>query len=219
MRGDIKLGVITRKEMERDIRMNDIVDAAENVFFAKGFNSATMDDVAEKAEFSKRTLYVYFRSKEQLYFEIMLRGYRLLNGIYEKTIEKSALKTGIEKIKLLGKTLIDFNNNHPEYFKAIMDYENGEMDFNTDDKSIEECYREGEKLLDFLKVAINEGIKEGTILEGIDEIKTSLILWSSIVGVLNTSRKKEKYLIHYHSITPSELIDEAFKFLLRSIER
>lgn len=220
MIGDVELGVITRKEMERNIRMKDIIDAAEKVFFAKGFNNATMDDIAEEAEFSKRTLYVYFRSKEQLYFEIMSRGYKLLNGIYEKSLEKSPLKTGIEKIKLLGKTLIDFNNNFPEYFEAIMDYENGDMDFNNnDDKSIQECYKEGEKLFNFLKDAIDEGINEGTILVDTDVINTSLVLWASIVGVLNTSRKKEKYLIHYHNITPTELLDEAFKFLLRSIEK
>lgn len=220
MKGDAELGVKTRKEMERDIRMKDIIDAAEKVFFTKGFSNATMDDVAEEAEFSKRTLYVYFRSKEQLYFEIMLRGYKLLNCIYEQRLEKSPLKTGIEKIKLLGKTLIDFNNDYPKYFKAIMDYENGDMDFNNnDDKSIQECYREGEKLFSFLKDAISEGINEGTILDDIDVDNTSLILWSSIVGVMHTSGKKEKYLIHYHNITSTELIDAAFKFLLHSIEK
>lgn len=220
MKGDAELGVKTRKEMERDIRMKDIIDAAEKVFFTKGFSNATMDDVAEEAEFSKRTLYVYFRSKEQLYFEIMLRGYKLLNGIYEQCLEKSPLKTGIEKIKLLGKTLIDFNNDYPKYFEAIMGYENGDMDFNNnDDKSIQECYREGEKLFSFLKDAISEGINEGTILDDIDVDNTSLVLWSSIVGVMNTSRKKEKYLINYHNITSTELVDAAFKFLLHSIEK
>lgn len=220
MKENDELGVKARKEMEKDIRMKDIIDAAEKVFFEKGFSNATMDDVAEEAEFSKRTIYVYFRSKEQLYFEIMLRGYRLLNGIYEQSLEKSPIKTGIEKIKLLGKTLIDFSSNYPDYFKAIMEYENGDMDFNNnDDKSIQECYMQGEKLFSFLKDAVIEGINEGDILDIIDADNTSLILWASIVGVLNTSTKKEKYLIHYHSITPAELVDAAFKFLLHSIEK
>lgn len=209
-----------RKEKEREIRRIDIIDAAEKVFFAKGYNNATMDDVAKEAEFSKRTVYVYFRSKEQLYFEIMLRGYKILNGIFEKTILESHTKTGIEKIKLLGKTLVDFSNIYPEYFTALMDYENGDMDFdNNDDSTIKECYIEGEKLFNFLKNALNEGIKEGIILEGIDVINTALVLWSSMVGVLTTSRKKEKYLKHYHNRTSAELVDEAFKLLLRSIEK
>lgn len=213
------MGIMTRKEKERGIRREDIIDAAEKVFFAKGFSNATMDDVAKEAEFSKRTVYVYFRSKEQLYFEIMLRGYKLLNAMREKAIEESFSKAGIEKIKLLGKTIVDFNNNYPEYFKAIMEYENGDMDFDNNDKLVEECYSEGEKLFKSLKDALNEGIKEGTILESIDVTNTSLVLWASMIGVLNTSRKKEKYLIHYHNRMPSELVDEAFRFLLRSIEK
>ncbi|MEW9124464.1 MAG: TetR/AcrR family transcriptional regulator [Thermotaleaceae bacterium] len=214
------MGVITRKEKEREIRRKDIIDAAEKVFFAKGFDNATMDDVAKEAEFSKRTVYVYFRSKEQLYFQIMLRAYKLLNSMVEKAIKKNCPKTGIAKIKLLGEILVAFNNNYTEYFKAIMDYENGDMDFeNNDDKLLQECYDEGEKLFNFLKDALDEGIKEGTILESIDVVNTALVLWASIVGVLNTSKKKEKYLIHYHNKKPSELVDEAFKFLLRSIEK
>lgn len=214
------MGVITRKEKERDIRRKDIIDAAEKVFFARGFSNATMDDVAKEAEFSKRTIYVYFRSKEQLYFEIMLRGYTLLNGMCEEASEGNCSKTGIEKIKLLGETLVDFNHRYPEYFKAIMDYENSDMDFdNKDDDSIEACYREGEKLFASLKNALLEGVQEGTFLEGIDVTSTSIVLWASIVGVLNTARKKEKYLLHYHNRTPSELVDEAFKLLLRSIEK
>ncbi len=214
------MGAITRKEKEREIRRKDIIDAAEKIFFAKGFGYATMDDVAKAAEFSKRTVYVYFRSKEQLYFEIMIRGYKLLNGMCEKALGESGGNSGTDKLRLLGKTLIDFEHRHPEYFKAIMDYENGDMDFdNNDDKSMEECYREGERLFGFLKDALYQGIKEGTVLAGIDVISTALALWASMVGVLNTSRRKEKYLLHYHNRTPEKLIEEAFTLLLRSIEK
>ncbi|ROR23909.1 TetR family transcriptional regulator [Mobilisporobacter senegalensis] len=214
------MGVTARKEKERDIRKKDIIDAAEKIFFEKGFHNATMDDIAKEAEFSKRTVYVYFRSKEQLYFEIMIRGYKLLNGLFEKVVEENCTKTGIEKTELLGKALVDFSNLYPEYFKAIMDYENGDMDFeNNDDKSIKECYMEGEKLFDFLKDTLDEGIQDGTVLNGIDVINTALILWASMVGVLNTSKKKEKYLIHYRNRTIEELVEEALKFLICSIKK
>ena len=53
------------------IKRNDIILAAEKVFFKKGYLNATMDDVTKEAGFSKRTIYKYFNSKEQLYFEIM----------------------------------------------------------------------------------------------------------------------------------------------------
>lgn len=213
------MGTVTRKEKERDIRKKDIIDAAEKVFFSKGFNNSTMDDVAKEAEFSKRTVYVYFRSKEQLRFEIMLRGYRLLNSTVEKAIDKNSFRTGIEKIRLLAEIFLAFNKSHKEYFRAIMDYENGDMDFESkDDDSIKECYSEGEKLLDFLKDALNEGIKEGTISQSIDLTSTALVLWGSIVGVLNISQRKEKYLIRYHNRNMEKVVEEAINLLIRSIK-
>ncbi len=56
-------------------KKNDIIDAAERVFFEKGIQQSTMDEIAREAEFSKRTIYVYFQSKDQIYYEIMLRAF------------------------------------------------------------------------------------------------------------------------------------------------
>ena len=53
--GDV-LGVAERKEREKERRREDIVNAAAKVFFNKGVDHATMDDVAEAAELSKATL-------------------------------------------------------------------------------------------------------------------------------------------------------------------
>ena len=60
------MGIAERKEREKEHRRNTILDAAEEVFFSKGINLATMDEVAERAELSKGTLYLYFKNKEEL---------------------------------------------------------------------------------------------------------------------------------------------------------
>ena len=52
------MGIAERREREREQRRNTILDAAETVFFSKGINLATMDEVAEEAELSKGTLYL-----------------------------------------------------------------------------------------------------------------------------------------------------------------
>ncbi len=49
-----------------------ILDGAREVFLAKGFDGASMNDVAKAAGVSKGTLYVYFSSKEKL-FEHLIR--------------------------------------------------------------------------------------------------------------------------------------------------
>jgi len=43
-----------------------ILDAAEELFFSKGINATALEDVADAARVSKRTLYAYFDSKDDL---------------------------------------------------------------------------------------------------------------------------------------------------------
>jgi AcrR family transcriptional regulator len=56
-----------------DERKTQILNAAEGVFTKKGFDEARMDDIAEKTGLSKGTLYLYFKSKEELIIAILDR--------------------------------------------------------------------------------------------------------------------------------------------------
>lgn len=213
------MGAEERKEKEKYIRRNDIIEAAERVFFTKGFKESTMDDVAREAEFSKRTLYVYFNSKEQLYFEIMIRGYKLLLSQLQEGMQKECIKNAVDKIRQIADTLYQFDLEHTEYFNAIMEYENTDTDFQSGipDKSREACYEIGEEILGFLTTALKEGIRDKLIKPELDILKTALVLWSCMLGVFHTAKKKEKYIRNYHKVTPRELITEAFDLLMQTI--
>jgi AcrR family transcriptional regulator len=213
------LGIDQRREKEKQIRRNDILEAAEHVFFTKGYNQATMDDVAKAAEFSKRTIYVYFNSKEQIYFEIMIRGYRLMIGLLKQKIQNAGAATAIESLRQMGDALYSFSRQHPEYFKAIIEYETAEIDFESGvtDEARDECYALGEEMTEYLVGLLRQGMDEGEIRKDLDLVKTALVLWSCVIGVLNTAHKKEKYIRHMHSTTPDELVSAAFTLMLESI--
>ncbi len=89
------MGISQRKEREKEQRRKDIIDAAEKVFFKKGLNNSTMDEVAKEAELSKGTLYLYFKSKEEIHFEIRTRALNILSKMFKKAIseKKRVLRT------------------------------------------------------------------------------------------------------------------------------
>lgn len=62
---------LTRKEREREFKKHEILDAAIEIFAHKGFYSTTLDEIAEKSEFGKGTIYNYFANKEEIYKEIV----------------------------------------------------------------------------------------------------------------------------------------------------
>lgn len=62
---------LSRKEREKLYRRAEILSAAIPLFAEKGYESTTIDDIAEKAEYGKGTIYNYFNSKEDIYWAIL----------------------------------------------------------------------------------------------------------------------------------------------------
>jgi AcrR family transcriptional regulator len=76
-----------RKERKRHREQENrqfILNAAESVFAKKGYVLATMDDIAEAAQFSKATLYRYFKSKQEMFKEIILNTF---DEVYNNSIK------------------------------------------------------------------------------------------------------------------------------------
>ena len=59
-----------------DERKSQILKAAEGVFTKKGFDEARMDDIADETGLSKGTLYLYFKSKDDLIIAILDRMFQ-----------------------------------------------------------------------------------------------------------------------------------------------
>jgi AcrR family transcriptional regulator len=94
------MGITERREREKERRRNEILDAAEKVFFSKGITFATMDDIAAAAELSKGTLYLYFNRKQAVYLSITERAIQKLQSMFEQAI--MGIPNGINKVKAIG---------------------------------------------------------------------------------------------------------------------
>lgn len=64
------MGVVERKQREKLYRGTSILEAAKQVFLAKGLGAATIDDIVTEAELGKGTLYRHYRSKENIMLDI-----------------------------------------------------------------------------------------------------------------------------------------------------
>lgn len=52
-----------------------ILEAAEKVFSQRGYSLTTVDEIAAEAQFSKATLYRYFKSKRDIFFDVILNSF------------------------------------------------------------------------------------------------------------------------------------------------
>jgi TetR/AcrR family transcriptional regulator len=62
---------LSRKERERLAHRREILEAAERVFARNGHRGSTVEQIAQEAEFAVGTLYNFFKSKEELYEEVL----------------------------------------------------------------------------------------------------------------------------------------------------
>ena len=70
--------ISNRQAKEREQRKEQILSSALSVFKKHGIEKATMDEIAKEADFGKATLYYYFSSKEEIFAEQLVRGWRMI---------------------------------------------------------------------------------------------------------------------------------------------
>lgn len=63
--------VVRTQRMPREARRRQLLTAAHQVFVARGFHGASMDEIAEVAEVSKPVLYQHFPGKRELYIALL----------------------------------------------------------------------------------------------------------------------------------------------------
>jgi len=62
---------LSRREREREAHRRELLEAAERVFVREGYHGATVDEIAQEAEFAVGTLYNFFKGKEDLYVHVI----------------------------------------------------------------------------------------------------------------------------------------------------
>lgn len=67
----MQASAVTRKDRERQMRQQEILQAARDLFLEQGYHETTLEEIARRAEFGKGTIYNYFSSKEELFFALI----------------------------------------------------------------------------------------------------------------------------------------------------
>ena len=108
------MGTFERKTREYEARRELILRAAKATFAAKGQAAATIDDVAQRAEVAKGTIYRYFKSKEDLFHVLVEDGLARLARRFRAAIDPGL--PADENLRRLTQAYLDFYREEPDYF-------------------------------------------------------------------------------------------------------
>jgi len=185
------MGVRERKLREKESRRREILKAAEKLFSGKKGLDATMDDLAEKTELGKGTLYLYFPNKESILQVLAEKGINLLRKRLTRVLDES--KTGVKQISDNGDTFVKFLKEKPFYASLILKFEkNVIVNPETNSKTLLV-----EPILEILTKILEKGKEDGTLRDDTGTKELVAILWSQMLGILNTLSGRQELLQIY----------------------
>jgi AcrR family transcriptional regulator len=95
------------------LRQGEILEAGRRVFAARGFEAASVDEIARLARVAKGTVYLYYPSKRALYRAALRQGLSLLMSELQERME--AARSVRNKIRAYVETKVDFIERHRDF--------------------------------------------------------------------------------------------------------
>ncbi|MFH0727529.1 MAG: TetR/AcrR family transcriptional regulator [Pseudomonadota bacterium] len=209
------MGVKERKERERERRRQQIIVAAKRVFSEKGFNKARMEDIAFEAELAPATLYIYFRSKEELFVSFSLTLLQYLSAKLKHIVNETGVSTESKLVKLRT-AIYELYLLDPWGMGSLLQVQSGEM-LNSLSPDFLDRFREMFQYSNqFLKSIFREGIEQGIL---VDRPPASManVFWFTLSGVLLLEKNKSFFRGGDDSF--KETLDFAFDIMLRGMTR
>jgi len=183
------LAVSARRERERTARREAILDAATDLIASEGYYGLRMDAVADAAELSKGTLYLYFENKDALCAAVATRLIDTFLPFLRSALDDAS--TGLDAIRALLHAYYDFTQDHPHHFRfALAWLSAGErMDDSTD---AFQTYRgRVGHMLSLVAASLERGQADGSIRPDLDPFSQAIQIWTSFLGVVLVGLNRE----------------------------
>ncbi|MFW6189648.1 MAG: TetR/AcrR family transcriptional regulator [Planctomycetota bacterium] len=154
---------LTRRQRERRLHRQQILEAAEEVFAREGFHAAGVQQIAEKAEFSVGYLYNLFESKEALYVELIgLRANEHLSEVEQRLDRAEGV---LQKVRSVIEAKFDFFRRHRRFFDIFFTHLTTESRPRGPVFMPERCREAYECYLDRMRKVFEAGIRQGLFVD------------------------------------------------------
>jgi AcrR family transcriptional regulator len=177
------LSTAERRAREKAQRRQDILDAARAEFFQRGFHQPTMDDVAQRAEVSKGTIYLYYESKEEILAHLLLEGLELLVDELQRVARTRSTAPPGSALEALANAYLAFAQAQPMYFRLIMAFDRGRFEESISSELYQTVLARSLEGLDLVARTIRRGVETGAFAVD-DPWQAAGSVWAALNGVL-----------------------------------
>jgi AcrR family transcriptional regulator len=107
----------TERQRDPERTREEILDVALREFARHGYSGARVDEIAARTRTTKRMIYYYFTSKEQLYIAVLERAYSTARDA-ERHVDVDHLEP-VAAIRTLAELTFDHHESHPDFISLV----------------------------------------------------------------------------------------------------
>jgi AcrR family transcriptional regulator len=99
-------------------RPDQILDAAADLFATREFHEVRLEDIAARAHVGKGTVYLYWKSKEEVYLALIRRGFAAVNARLDRDLPGCGPDCW-SQLRTILDAVIDFSLSHPGVYRLM----------------------------------------------------------------------------------------------------
>ena len=209
------MGRENKKETIAALHREQIMKAAEKLFFEKGYLQTTIDDISKASEYSRRTIYSYYESKDDILHHIIEKGLQTLKTDIEFAVNSNDDFVG--RYKTICMAMSKYQREYPHSINNINNSNAADIDLSNASDTVKHILCLGTEINTILKSFVESGKKSGIVRKDVVPLLTVYVLWSSITALLTLADTKGQFICAQINISEEEFLEYGFKQIINSI--
>jgi AcrR family transcriptional regulator len=174
-----------REQVVKDAKRRVILDAAHEIFSEKGFHETRLEDIAERAGFSKASLYNYYTDKVQIFLSLSIREYSHILDVIREEATRELHCT--EKFRNILTSIYQHFGKNFGFIVTTSMFQTMSLlhcSGKDNDRLMKDFHKEMWEIVHIFAAIIAEGRRRGEITSSLDDSTLAQMLGSLIRGVI-----------------------------------
>jgi AcrR family transcriptional regulator len=202
------MGITERKERERQEMRERIIDASMTMFVEEGYEKTSIRNIADKIEYSPATIYLYYKDKDELLYDVQGRAFEKLQQVF---LEKVTSKSPWKRLEQLCETYVRFGMEQTELYN-LMFITRAPMNVIEE----KELWTNGQSAFDFLIDCVQACMDKG-LLRYKDVPTAALSIWAMGHGMVSLNVCYRFKMIQMEEQAMEPMVQHVVKEYLRMI--
>jgi len=153
-----------RKERERAAREELILDHTQRILLRDGFQNLNLDELAEAIEYSKGTLYLHFKTKEDLALAVVTRALKERADFFERALQFQGRSR--ERARAIGFACCHFATVYRDYYNVEMMLKSHSFWEKADEERQHQYGMQSGRCFRVAHRVVTEGLQSGDLPQG-----------------------------------------------------